>query len=116
VKNVPAGWEGHLWAIAFTKSGIRAETRVNADGTFRLEHVPPGEYGVKVGHDGYLDAEVPRIGSKVTEADWNRQANAWKAARVVRVQPGHVSDGVELELPPGAELPKQANGNADAKE
>jgi hypothetical protein len=115
VKKIPAGWEGHLWAIAFTKTGIRAETRVNADGTFRLEHLPPAEYGVNVGHDAYLDAEVPR-GSKMTQADEKRPANAWKTARLVRVAPGHVSGEVELELPPAAELPKEQTSNADAKE
>lgn len=106
VKKIPAGWEGHLWAIAYTKTGIRAETRVNSDGTFRLEHLPPAEYGVKVGHDAYLDAEVPR-GSKTTDADEKRPADAWKTARVVRVKSGHVSGGVELELPPAAEFPKE---------
>jgi hypothetical protein len=115
VKNVPAGWEGHLWAIAFTKTGIRAEMRVTSDGTFRLEHLPPGEYGVKVGHDAYLDAEVPR-GSKMTEADEKRPADGWKTARRVRVEPGHVSGGVELELPPSAEFPKEEKSNADVKE
>jgi hypothetical protein len=67
VKDVPKGWEGHLWVIAFTKTGVRAEVRVNFDGTFHLGSLPPGEYGVKVGHDGYLDAEVPR-GKAITEA------------------------------------------------
>ena len=38
VKNVPAGWEGNLWAVAFTKTAIRAETRVNPDGTFSFRN------------------------------------------------------------------------------
>ena len=25
VKNVPSGWEGYLWAVAFTKTGIQMQ-------------------------------------------------------------------------------------------
>jgi hypothetical protein len=51
VTNVPSGWEGNLWAVAFTKTAIQAEARVNTSGEFSFPHLPPGEYGLKVGHD-----------------------------------------------------------------
>ena len=58
VKDVPPGWEGHLWVVAFSKTAVREEARVAPDGTFSLPPLPPGEYGLKVGHDAYEDAEV----------------------------------------------------------
>ena len=100
VKNVPAGWEGNLWAVAFTKSAIQAETCVNADGTFSFSQLPPGEYGLKVGHDAYHDWEVP--GGKLdesSEAIWQLRADPWQRAKIVTVRPGSESSGVELELP-----------------
>ena len=106
VKNVPKGWEDDLWAIAFTKTGIRAEARVKSDGTYRLDRLPPGEYGVKVGHDGFLDAEVPR-GDARTAASFKMPATPWKNARVVAVTAGRESDGVVLELPPPQDPPSR---------
>jgi hypothetical protein len=106
VQNVPNGWEGHLWVVAFTKTGIRAETRVDRDGTYRLDKLPPGEYGVKVGHDAYLDAEVPR-GKGIPKEAWEKRADPWKNARVVRVEVGRLSADVQLELPPGSDLPSR---------
>ncbi len=41
VRNVPAGWEGHLWVIAFNKTGIRDEARVDAQGEFALPPLRP---------------------------------------------------------------------------
>ncbi len=108
VKNVPKGWEGHLWIVAFTKTGVHADTRVNPDGTYRLDSLPPGEYGVKVGHDAYLDGEVPRRGTKAwTEEAWKKMPQPWKNARAVRVEAGRLSADVKLELPQGAELPNR---------
>ena len=46
VTNVPAGWAGHLWVVAFTETSLRAEARIDADGRFSLaklafEHLRP---------------------------------------------------------------------------
>src|SRR5262249_17653826 len=57
VKSTPAGLEGHLWVVAFTKTGFRAEAPV-FQGHFTLPALPPGEYGLKVGHDAFVDAET----------------------------------------------------------
>jgi hypothetical protein len=51
VTRVPSGWEGHLWVVAFTKTGIRAETRVDCEGGFFFSNLSPGKYGLKVGHN-----------------------------------------------------------------
>jgi hypothetical protein len=99
VTNVPAGWEGNLWAVAFTKTAIQAEARVNASGAFSFPRLPPGEYGLKVGHDGYHDPDVPQ-GNKIPKEMWELKPEPWKRAKLVTVEPGHETSGVELELPP----------------
>src|SRR5262249_34677208 len=57
VQAVPKELAGQLWVVAFTKFGYSAEARVQADGRFRLCDLPPGEYGLKVGHDAYSDSD-----------------------------------------------------------
>jgi uncharacterized GH25 family protein len=101
VNNVPAAWRGNLWAIAFTGSGVRAETRVAADGAFTFERLPPGRYGLKVGHDGYQDADVPgHEGLASVPADaWGKISDPWRHSVRVKLASGQTVDGVELELP-----------------
>ena len=60
VENVPAAMAGQVWVIAFDATILRREALVSADGTFRLEDLPPGRYGLKAGHDAYTDPHVPR--------------------------------------------------------
>jgi hypothetical protein len=60
--------------------------------------LPPGRYGLKVGHDAYRDSEVPHHpdippgARKVAAEPWNR-------AVVVEVTAGEERSGIELELP-----------------
>jgi hypothetical protein len=101
VARVPEGWQGQLWAIAFSRAGVRAEARVGADGTFLFEQLPPGTYGLKVGLDAYQDVEVPGHGSLVglpAEA-FETPADPWKRAVKVKVTSGQTSENVVLELP-----------------
>ncbi len=110
VKNVPAVWQGNLWAVAFNDQGLRAEARIDADGNFSLEHLPPGTYGLKVGSDGFEDAEVPRELTGISAEERKRhRANAdpWQRAVKVNVTSGQTTDGVELETP--AELAAPGN-------
>ncbi len=97
VKNVADGWQGQLWAIAFNATGVRAETRVDADGTFTFEQLPPGRYGLKVGHDAYQDSEVPR--QDIPADAFSKLSEPWSRAVVVTVESGGTIRGVELELP-----------------
>jgi hypothetical protein len=111
IKAVPAGLDNQLWVVAFTKSGYRAETRVLADRTFHFPTLPPGEYGLKVGHDAYDDSETQvhlplypnrELTKEENEAfnkAWNAPADPWKRATVVRVDARREKRGVELELP-----------------
>ena len=100
VKDVPPGWEGHLWVVAFSKTAVREETRVAPDGTFSLPPLPPGEYGLKVGHDAYEDAEVyPGSLLRDHPEAFKEMADPWKRAKVVTVEAGRETVGVELELP-----------------
>jgi hypothetical protein len=61
--------------------------------------MPPGEYGLKVGHDAYEDSEVPR-GENIPKEAWKKKADPWQRAKVVTVRAGHETSGVQLELPP----------------
>jgi len=97
VSGAPPGWQGYLWVVAFNKTGIRAETRVARNGEFSLEHLPPGEYGLKVGHDALDDAEVPK--HPVPPEDWKEPADPWKRAAIVEVRAGEESAETGLELP-----------------
>lgn len=113
VKAVPPGWEGELWVVAFARTGHRAEARVRPDGTFELA-LPPGDYGLKVGHDAFHDKETrveqpkKKPGEKWTKEEddafkkaWNAPARPWDRAKVVAVEAGRAVAGVELELPGG---------------
>jgi Carboxypeptidase regulatory-like domain len=97
VKNVADGWQGQLWAIAFNATGVRAETRAGADGTFTFEQLPPGRYGLKVGHDAYTDSEMPR--QDIHADAFSRLSEPWSRAVAVTVESGGTVRGVELELP-----------------
>jgi hypothetical protein len=101
VNAVPDGWQGLLWVIAFNATGVRAETRAGADGSFAFERLPPGRYGLKVGHDAYQDSEVPR---KVSGAAFSQLSEPWNRAVVVTIESGGAIEGVELELPGGISL------------
>jgi len=98
VQNVPKQWLGCLWAIAFTNTGINAEAPVDAAGHFNFKQLPPGEYGLKVGHDAYHDLEVPR-GIDIPRELWNAPAEPWKRAIVVKVEADKDCSGVKLDLP-----------------
>jgi hypothetical protein len=100
VKSVPPGWEGHVWVIAFSKTAIREEARVDRDGTFSLPPLPPGEYGLKVGHDAFDDAEV-YPGSLINDhrEAFDQVADPWKRAKMVSVEAGKELTGIDLELP-----------------
>jgi hypothetical protein len=110
VKAVARGFEGQLWAVAFSDAGYRAEARVRSDGSFRFVALLPGEYGLKVGHNAYVDTETqvkwPDTGRKWTKEEseafqnaWDAPAEPWKRARRVRVEAGREAGPVELELP-----------------
>ena len=100
VTGKPAGWEGHVWVVAFSKTGVNAEVRVDASGLFTLPSLPPGEYGLKAGHDAYDDAEFYPGNLARAHPETSRQtADPWKRARLVTVTPGRDSVLVEIEFP-----------------
>jgi hypothetical protein len=100
VKDVPHGWEGQLWVVAFSKTAVREESRVAPDGTFSFPTLPPGEYGLKVGHEAYEDPEVyPGSLSRDHPEAFKQNADPWKRAKIVSVHPGRTTEGVEVELP-----------------
>jgi hypothetical protein len=100
VTGIPSGWEGHAWVVAFNKSGVRAEARVDRSGDFALPLLPPGEYGLKAGNDAHEDPEVypGKLAFEHPEA-FQKKPEPWKQAKVVRVEADRDSTGVEVEFP-----------------
>jgi hypothetical protein len=104
VENVPAAMAGQVRVIAFDTTILRRDELVSADGTFRLEDLPPGRYGLKAGHDAYTDPHVPRSkeGEKFDPKEFQRLAEPWQGAVVVTVEPGKTVRGVVVDFhPPG---------------
>jgi hypothetical protein len=110
VANVPAAMAGQVWVIAFDSGVIRREVLAAAAGTFRLQDLPPGRYGLKAGHDAYVDPHVPRwkVGEQRDPAMWQKSAEPWQGAVTVTVEPGRTSRGVVIDLrPPGPIVEKE---------
>jgi hypothetical protein len=104
VANVPAAMAGQIWVIAFDPTILRREAVVSADGSFSLGDLPPGRYGLKAGHDAYIDPHVSRWkpGEKTDPKDFERPAEPWQGAVVVTVEPGKTVRGVVVDFrPPG---------------
>ncbi len=100
VRGVPSGWEGHVWVVAFSKTAVQAEAQAEATGAFLLPPLPPGEYGLKVGHDAYEDAETyPGALALQHREAFQQTADPWKRAKVVKVQARRDTEGVEVEFP-----------------
>ncbi|HEY2584238.1 MAG TPA: carboxypeptidase regulatory-like domain-containing protein [Tepidisphaeraceae bacterium] len=96
VDAIPAAWAGNVWVVAFNHTGVRAEARVDASGNFALTNLPPGEYGLKAGYDGFRDSEVP---TNLTPNDWKTPARPWQRATVVKVESARETADVHLALP-----------------
>lgn len=100
VKGVPAGWEGHVWVVAFSKTAVQAEARVSPDGSFCLPNLPAGDYGVKAGHEAYEDPETyPGLRYRDHPEAFEQKSDPWKQALVVEVKRGGEIDGIEVEFP-----------------
>jgi len=95
VENVPTAMAGQVWVIAFDVTILRREALVSADGTFHLEDLPPGRFGLKAGHDAYTDLHVPRLKQR-EEHDpklYQKPAEPRQGAVVVTVEPGKTARG-----------------------
>lgn len=98
VADIPERYTGAVWVVAFSANGFRAEARVNAKGAFSFPALPPGEYGLKVGHNAFADSEV-----KAEEPKPNMKApppaDPWKRATRVTVKAGEAATVKGLALP-----------------
>ena len=99
VPDRPEKLDGYLWVVAFSKNGHRAETRIGSNGAFSFPSLPPGEYGLKVGHDLFVDEEV--TAEEPQEPGWKIQppADPWKRAKIVAVATGKTTTVDDLTLP-----------------
>jgi hypothetical protein len=108
VEHVPEPMAGLVWVVAFNENVIRREVRVGRDGTFRLDDLSPGRYGLKVGHDTYRDPHIPEIGGIGQErtpqqrALWRKKAEPWQGTVEAIVRPRRTTSGLLLDFrPPG---------------
>jgi hypothetical protein len=104
VEHIPYGMAGAAWVVLYDDGVVDREVRVAPDGTFRLEGLPPGRYGLKVGHDGYEDPHS-LMSMKVEDFQIYREfifgpAEPWLGAVVVEVKAGQASRGVVLDFKP----------------
>jgi hypothetical protein len=104
VANVPAAMAGQVWVIAFDGMILRREVLVSADGTFRLDDLPPGRYGLKAGHDSYADPHVPRWKGEKFDPAGFKPAEPWQGAVVVTVEPGRTVRDVLVDFRPPVPL------------
>jgi Carboxypeptidase regulatory-like domain len=102
VRGIPAPAAGQWWVVAFDRGVWRSETRISKDGRFRLDRLPAGEFGLKVGHDGFHDADNP---DHLTESETNNVADPWHGAQVVNLRPGQAVRDVVLEVPAAVGAP-----------
>jgi hypothetical protein len=108
VAHVPEAMAGQVWVVAFNENIIRREVRASRGGTFRLDDLPPGRYGLKAGHDAYRDPHIPVLppfDQKRTPeqlAQWTKKAEPWQGAVRVIVRSGETTAGVQVDFrPPG---------------
>ncbi|HEX4070018.1 MAG TPA: M56 family metallopeptidase [Planctomycetaceae bacterium] len=101
IRNVAPDVLPQLWIVAFDQGIFKTEVRVSADGSFTIPQLPAGEYGLKVGHDGYEEPELP-WGPFRNRPDkdklFDTLATPWKGAVVVNVQPEKSTEDVELDF------------------
>jgi hypothetical protein len=101
VEHVPEAMSGQVWVALFDDGVIRHEALASPDGSFRIEGLPPGRYGLKAGHDAYEDPHVSR-GNDPDPSEFNKPAEPWQGAEVVEVEPGETTRGVVVDFrPPG---------------
>lgn len=104
VEHVPQAMAGKVWVVVFNENIVRRETRVGRDGTFRLDDLPPGRYGVKVGHDAYRDPHIPKlsgIGTQQTPeelAAFRKKAEPWQGAVIATVRSGATTSDLRLDF------------------
>ena len=91
-----------LYAILFSDIGLQFETRVANDGSFSLENIFPGKYGLKIGTDAFIDSEIPGHEKELSEEEcweWNQvPSDPWKLAFEIQVQEGEVLSGINVEF------------------
>jgi hypothetical protein len=102
VQNLPAAMAGQIRVIAFDATILRRDILISADGTFRLADLPPGRYGLKAGHDAYIDPHVRRWkpGETRDATEFQKLAEPWHGAVVVTVEPGKTAKGVVVDFRP----------------
>ena len=97
-------WRAEVWVIAFDTTILRREALVSADGTFRLEDLPPGLLRVEGRPRRVHRPARPSLeaGEKPDPKEFEKLAEPWQGAVVVNLEPGKTARGVVVDFrPPG---------------
>lgn len=86
VTGAPPEKEGRTWVVAFNDNVFMKAVPTEADGTFVLKELPPGDYAVCVGHD---DLSARRRAFLSREGTYNPEAlgDPWQRASRVTLRP-----------------------------
>ena len=104
IENVPPAMLGQVWVVAFDDRITRREVLARTDGSFQLEGLPPGRYGLKAGHDAYEDPQalghLRRPEMEKYRKEIFEPAEPWRGAVVVEGRTGETTRDVVLDFRP----------------
>jgi hypothetical protein len=101
VTGVPEAMHGRLFVVAFDQFLVRMETRIAADDSFSLTDLPPGTYGLRVGHDAFelLRNAWPEVFTGHSNDD---AARPWLGIERLRVASEETLDDVTVPFVQGS--------------
>lgn len=97
VVGFPERMAGRLWVVAFDADIERRDVRIDRDGRFAIEDLPPGEYGLRVGHPAFSLRRnaYPAVFGRFPIG---HTARPWAGIDRIRVRSGETVDDVELSF------------------
>jgi len=102
VVDLPERMLGRVFVVAFNDNIFRTEARVALDGTFELEGLPSGTYGLRAGHDDFGERRTAY--EKLYDFnDFDSVADPWKGVTKITVGEGDVIENVVVDYTPAAE-------------
>ena len=98
VSNVSPGLEGQMWVVAFNRTGLLYEVLSEKDGRFQFHGLASGTSGLKAGHDGMRDPDVPEIDDHGDPIGFPHDAKSrpWDNAVTIAVRSGETIDHIEI--------------------
>jgi len=95
---IPSGLAGHIWVVAFNRTGLRYEVLSDREGRFQFHGLASGTYGLKAGHHGMRDRDIPEIDGNGDPIGVPQDAKSrpWDNAVIISVQQGESIEDIEI--------------------